>query len=224
MIGPVITPVVSTVLTALLAVPVAGPGVDPGNTGGGYGERASGYWKFAAPDDGSGQKFVFAEVYEGTNNAGPSAIAVVGIGTCATFERDDGPAETCRGAGLGHELAPEEFEVSPLLDVARLDFFLAGQQQQQVYWKATDDVPGFSPFYGIGRGGAAAEAKSQRIAGATGQILGLDIGDAVEQAALVSRGAGFGAGVTTSGDGSTFTRTMEPDGRVRVEITRPITR
>lgn len=196
------------------------PGAAPLNAGGGYGERASAYWTFPPEEGGTSRMFVFSEAYQGTNNSGPGAFAVVGLGVCVDYERDGEVSELCRGGGFQQALKPGEFESSPLLDDVRLRF-AAGGFDHQVQWKSTDPAPNPNPHYGVGTSSGAADMSLQRQASAGGSVYGYAVGEALSKGAVVSRTAGGGGALNASTvDGWTVTRTLDDEGRFEITMER----
>jgi len=213
-IGSVLVSAVTTLATLTAPVPV------PVNGGGGYGERASAYWIFPPSEPGGGRTFVFTEVYQGANNSGPAAFAIVGLGVCVDYERGGVTSELCRGGGLQHKLERGEFELSPTLDSARLDY-AEGGLRQTVSWTAVDRTPSPTPHYGFGARSLAADVELQRRTGAVGSVYGYAVDDSVVKAAILARTLGGGAAFTSPAvAGWDSTRTVDADGRHHLTLTR----
>jgi len=184
------------------AVPAGAAPVDVSGMFGGF--RASALWTFAPDNPRSAQTFAFAEVYQPVTTLNGSGIAVVGVGACV-FVHDDDRQRQCTGSGFTHEIVAGELELSPTLATAKLDYFERGNGYH-VTWMATDVVPDVSPSYGTSEHAVAAGGKISRNAVAVGTVIGLDLNQATDQMASLSRGGSFGA-------------TFQPvDGRVDVRF------
>lgn len=187
--------IIASVVLATMALP--GPTPTPASYGAGYGDRASALWTFPPDAPGAGRDFVFTEVYQGVNNSGPAGRAVVGLGVCIDQEYEGGVAEVCRGVGFGHDLERGEFQTSPLLDLAELDYEDSGGHQQ-VAWRASDPAPAAAPHYATGPRGAAADLSTSRTVTARGTVLGRPVDDSLLRAARVARTGGGGGSVNDS--------------------------
>jgi hypothetical protein len=133
-------------LAAVLGLgPAASAAPQPAVTGSGA-ERASGLWVYKPDGDEGVRPFAFAEVFVPTKQDGPG-IAIVGQGACfrlAAGTPDE--QETCRGYGIGHRLAPGEFQLSPLLESAVGDGDVYGMALRQ----ATEPHASLSRVAGAG--------------------------------------------------------------------------
>lgn len=171
-----------------LASPASAAPVDASGMFGGF--RASAIWIFAPDNPRSAQTFAFAEVYQPVTSLDGSGIAVVGVGACV-FVHDDDRSRQCTGSGFTHEIVAGELQLSPTLGNAKLDYFERGNGYH-VTWSATDVVPTVTPSYGTGGNAVAVGGRIARAAVAHGTVIGLDLDQATEQGATLSRGGSFG--------------------------------
>lgn len=195
----------AALMTAVLAVPAeAGEAVeaaeDPKAAALGFGERAQALWRFAWDNDTGSRTFAFAEVFRGARSEDGPGVAVVGLGSCRLDDYGGGQEEICRGGGFAHELAPGEFELDPLLDVATLAYSEGGYEQR-VSWKATG-LPRATPNHDVGPGGLAGSADVVRDCAAGGELFGIGLDMAPETYANLARGGGGGAGPPRVGSAS----------------------
>lgn len=180
-------------------------------------------WRFPAENEGAARTFVFAEVFRGARGEDGPGLAVVGLGSCLMYDYGRGLQEVCRGGGFGHELAPGEFKLDPLLDVATLEFSDTGYEQK-VSWKA-HSLPRATPQYGVGPGGVAGSGTVVRDCAAGGELFDLPLDAASERYASLGRGGGGGAGPKqVDPEGAAMSRSVDDDGHHSLTVVFPPSR
>ena len=211
----------AALVTTLMALPAAAADPQPPAGGAfGFGERAQALWRFPAETETAARTFVFAEVFRGARLEDGPGVAVVGLGSCLMYDYGRGLQEVCRGGGFGHELAPGEFEIDPLLAVATLQFSDT-RYEQRVSWKA-HSLPRATPGYGVGRGGVAGSGQVVRDCAAGGELFDLPLDAASESWASLSRGGGGGAGPQpVNPEGAEVSRGIGGDGRYTLTVRFP---